>query len=411
MTSAPSRPASPARILYCEQNVDGTIGGSYYSLLYLVRGLDRARFDPLVVFYTEHSLLPAYRQANVKTIVWPRPTPFTFASRLARSVPVVAWPLVAVQKALNFVKLLCIPTLQRARLLRKERIAIVHLNNSILRNHDWMIAALLTGTPCMTHERGINPSYSRVGRWLGKRLEAVICISDAVRENMRANGAGFDNLHTIHNGLDPEAMVPEKDPAALRAELGIGPRNPVVLMVGNLKAWKGQDTVVRAMAEVCREQPSARCVLVGDTSAADAGYERELRARVAEFGLDRAVVFAGFQKNVTDFLLMSDIVVHASTLPEPFGRVLLEAMACRRPVIGSRAGGVTEIVEEEKTGLTFPPGDSTLLARAILRLIENPEEAARFGTAGYDRIVREFHVDRNVEATSRLYDAILTRAR
>ena len=76
-------PAKPIKVLYCENNVDGTIGGSYYSLLYLVKGLDRASFDPTVVFYTEHSLLPAFHEAGIRTIIWPRPAGINLARHCA----------------------------------------------------------------------------------------------------------------------------------------------------------------------------------------------------------------------------------------------------------------------------------------------------------------------------------------
>ena len=394
----------PVNILFCESNVDGTIGGSYFSLLYLVKGLDRTRFNPIVVFYSDHSLMTAFRETGAETMVWPRGTAFSFGARL----PGPARPLgLAAQKGLNLVRGFVAPTLARARFLRQRRIGIVHLNNSILYNHDWMAAARLARTVCVSHERGINDEYPGRARFFGRGLDAIVCISRAVDENMRARGAGFDNLRTIHKGLDPAMMTLTTPPHVLRARFGIAPSDPVVVMVGNLKEWKGQHTLVEAMDQVRRAHPSVRCVLVGATSPADAAYEARLRAMVASLGLERHIVFAGFQRGVADFVAMGDVLVHASVLPEPFGRVILEGMACRKPIVGARGGAITELVAEGETGLTFTPGDAASLAEAVRTIVGAPELAQRMGEAGHARLVKEFHIDRNVEATERMYEELL----
>jgi glycosyltransferase involved in cell wall biosynthesis len=402
MTSDP-RP----RILFCETNVDGTIGGSYYSLLYLVKGLDRSRYRAIVLFSKDHGLMPAFREAGAETIVWPPDAPFTFADGLRAPLKL---PAMVIQKALNFTLGYLHPVLARARFLKAQDIAIVHLNNSIKKNHEWMAAAKLAGRICLTHERGINDSYEAAARFFGRRLDAIICISRAVHDNMIEHGAGFPNLITIHNGLDPAIMQIKTPPEALRAAWGIDAGAPVIVMVGNIKQWKGQDTVVRAVDRVRRAYPAVRCVFVGDTSPDDLYYDKEVRALVAELGLEPNVIFTGYQRNVADFLMMSDVVVHASVLPEPFGRVILEAMACRKPVVGSRGGAITELVEDGQSGLTFTPGDSEQLAEAVVRVIGNRDEAQRLGQNGYDRLIREFHVDRNVQSTEQLYERLLQAA-
>jgi glycosyltransferase involved in cell wall biosynthesis len=396
------------RILFCETNVDGTIGGSYYSLLYLVKGLDRSRYRATVLFSRDHGLMPAFHEAGAETIIWPPDAPFTFASRLPAPLKV---PALVLQKGLNFTLGYLYPVLARARFLMAQNITIVHLNNSIKKNHEWMAAAKLAGRLCVTHERGINDSYGAAARFFGKRLDAIICISRAVHDNMAERGANFPNIVTIHNGLDPAVMQIKTPPAELRAAWGIEPSAPVIAMIGNIKQWKGQETVVRAVDRIRRSHPAVRCLFVGDTSPADQYYDTAVRALVAELGLESSVIFTGYQRNVADFLMMSDVVVHASVLPEPFGRVILEAMACRKPVVGSRGGAITELVEEGQSGLTFTPGDSEQLADAVARVIGNPAEAQRLGQNGYDRLIREFHVDRNVESTENLYERLLQTER
>lgn len=399
-----------ARILFCENNDDGTVGGSYYSLLYLVKGLDQARFAPTVVFYTEHSLLPAFREAGIETLVWTRSRPVTFGARLGGPLKWLRPPAMILQKAINLARGFLVPALSRVWFLKTRQIDLVHLNNTILFNHDWMLAARLTGTPCVTHERGINDRYPPGARHFGSRLDAVICISDAVRVNMQQRGADFGNLVTILNGLDPDAMRFEVPPGELRARHGIRPDDTVIVMLGNLKAWKGQETLVRAVARVKQVCPSVKCLLVGATSPSERDYEVTLRELVADLGVEEEVIFTGFQRNVGDYLRASDVVVHASIEPEPFGRVILEAMACRKPVIASRAGAIPEIVAEGVTGVTFPPGDADALADAIVRVVADRGRARQMGEKGFERLAREFHIRQNVESTVRLYDRLLSAA-
>jgi glycosyltransferase involved in cell wall biosynthesis len=389
----------PVRVVYCEGNVDGTIGGSYYSLLYLVKGLDRRRYNPLVVFHAENGLQHRFHEAGVETVVWPRIAPATFAERFV--------PLLLAQKAVNFARGFVWQALAEAMFLRRVGARIVHLNNSVLRNHDWMLAARLTGLPCVSHERGINDDYPAAAQFWAKRLDAVVCISDAVRKQLEAHGLDHGNLVTIHNALDPAEVNVRQSPSELRAAHAIAADAPVLVMTGNLKAWKGQETVIRAMAQVRRAHPRARCLLVGATSPLDRSFETSMRALVSELGLDEHVLFVGFRENAADYMRMADVVIHASVLPEPFGRVALEAMACRKPVIGSDAGGMPEIVEDGSTGYTFPPGDANRLAEAVNWMLDHPEEAARMGERGYTRLVERFPIPANVRATEHIYERLL----
>lgn len=396
--------ARPLRIVYCENNVDGTIGGSYYSLLYLVQGLGRRDYAPIVVFKREHRLMERF-QAAADVLVWPPEPPATFAARQAS--PLLRALLSPLQKASNVSSRFVGAALARASFLRRRQVDLVHLNNSILANHEWMLGAMLAGVPCVTHERGINSRYGAFTRFLGRRLAAVICISAAVRDTLQQYAGLVDNLFVIHNGLDPATVAPSRDRETVRRHYGFADHEPVVCMMGNLRKWKGQETVIQALAAVRPHFPDVRLLLVGETSVADADYESRLKRLAAELGLTDHVVFTGYQSNVADLVVASDVVVHASLLPEPFGRVILDAMACHRPVIASRAGAIPEIVVENETGLTFPPGDAAALAVQLRRVLDDREFADRLARQGYARLIEHFHVRQNVDATERLYHRIL----
>lgn len=385
------------RVLYVEGNVDGTVGGSYFSLLYLVSNLDRSRYEPVVVFAADTALLPAFHAAGVQTVIRPVPPAARMRGTLGRLVA----------KGVNFWRGMVAEPLRLSALLRRERVDLLHLNNSIVRNHSWMVGAMLAGVPCVTHERGINERFPVRARLLARRLEAVVCISAAVRDNFVARGLGSLPLVTIHNGLDPASMQPTRPVDDVKAELGVGPEQRLVGMIGNIKQWKGQAVVIRAIGLLRDEFPSLACVLVGDSSPSDAAYRGEVERLIDELGLRGRIHITGYRTDVANFVAALDVQIHASIAPEPFGRVLLEAMALSKPLVASGGGAVPEIVLDGQTGLLFEPGNPAALASALRSLLAEPARAQAMGHAGRKRLEVDFSVTHNVRETQAMYDRVL----
>jgi glycosyltransferase involved in cell wall biosynthesis len=397
-------PARP-RIFYYEGNPDGTVGGSYFSLLYLVEGVDRRRFEPVVGFRRDIPFVQRFRDAGVDVHIVPGHRAARLAGGRGRRL------LRPIQSAVNLTRFFLISVPAWALFLRHQRIDLVHANNSVTRCHDLMLGALLAGVPTVTHERGINTQFAALSRFLAPRLAAILCISEAVRANLTSHRVGGDNLHVIYNGLDAARIVPRRETSAVRRAFDVGPDSPVLVMIGNIKRWKGQDVVVRALREVVTRQPHAVCLFVGQAAEADRPFQQELDALVRELSLSSHVRFIGYQEQIADVLNVADVAIHASSAPEPFGRVLLEAMALGKPVVGARAGAVPEIVDEGVTGLTFEPGNWRELSQAILALLADRSRAARMGSAGRARLVNHFGIGVNVARTEAVYDAVIRRRR
>lgn len=396
-------------VLYCEGNTDGTIGGSFFSLLYLVSGLDKTKYNPIVVFHDEHTLLPQYHAAGIRTAIIPAYKPVIF--RVTRVPPAMAWlvkPCCGVlQKIVNFSKGFLGRAFYYARLLRELNIDIVHLNNSIVRNNDWMLGAMLARVPCITHERGINKHYPLLARVFGRRLKAIVCISGAVRDNLKDHAIDAGNLVTIYNGIDPRVVAVSTEAADILQHHDIRPGTRVVGVIGNIKLWKGQETMIRALPLILWDIPDLVCLFVGDTAPADQAYHDHLLELAGELGVTKNIRFTGYTRNVADYIHIMEIVIHTSIEPEPFGRVLIEAMAMSKPVVGARGGAVTEIVEEGKTGLTFTPGDPLALAEMVRQLLRSPETAVTMGRNGRARLDSEFDIRTNVRKTQEVYDIVL----
>lgn len=394
------------RILYCESNIDGTIGGSFYSLLYLVEGVDKSLYHPLVVFYTNNSLIPRYREAGIDVEIYRPPQPVHINVPTALKVFGIFFRIL--QSATNFYRFFIREGFRKSRFIRRHNIDLVHLNNSIVRNHDWMLGAKLAGVKCITHERGINNVYPFLAKYFSSRIDGIICISTAVKQALLSRGVTKAKLEIIHNGLDPERVKVKRPAQDVKNEFNVPEGVPVVGMIGNIKSWKGQEVVIRAIDIVKQSYPQVRCLLVGDMSDVDRGYYNKLLKLIETMGLQDNVIFTGYQANVADFINVFDVMIHASIDPEPFGRVLIEGMALAKPLVGARDGAVPEIIVENETGFMFEPSNHAQLANALCKLLENPALAARMGRQGRQRLQDEFHIARNVERTEVLYRTLFS---
>ena len=393
--------ARPVRILYVEGNPDGTVGGSFILMQDLILGLDRRRFEPIAIFRFENHVAQQLRDAGVEVMILPPRVPLTFRNRWAAVL------LAPIKKIVNLVGGFLVPAWSHAAFLRGRRIDLVNLNNSITRNHPWMVAALLTRTPCVTHEMGINQSYSWFSRFLGRRLRAVISLSHAIHDAMKSRGADLPNVTVIHCGIDIDRYREMESPATLRRRHRIPEGAPVIGVVGNLRAWKGQETIVRATGILCRKYPDIRCVLAGGQTPEDAPYVERLQSIVTESGIEQNVLFVGFQKNAIDYMRLMDVVAHTSTSPEPFGIVTLEAMSLGKPLVSTTIGGPAEVVINGVSGLLVEPGKPELLAEAIGRLLDDRQAAAEMGERGRQRLHAEFSLEKNLRQTIEVYERVL----
>ena len=231
-----------------------------------------------------------------------------------------------------------------------------------------------------------------------------------MRQSLAARGLGKKTV-AITNGVDLTSFRPGIDAHQIRQELGIASHILVVGIIGMLAPWKGQDVFLRAAAAVHAQHPTVRFLIVGDELYRTAGhgsFRQQLMQQVDEFRLQQSVTFTGFRRDMARILNTLDVVVHASVQPEPFGRVVLEAMACGRPVIATHAGGIPEVLGTDgQAGLLVPPGDSDAMAAAMLTLIGNEQRRQTYSQAGRQRAVASFDARLHAQRVETVYRNIL----
>jgi glycosyltransferase involved in cell wall biosynthesis len=226
---------------------------------------------------------------------------------------------------------------------------------------------------------------------LANRAQAVVANSQATAQAYRNAGGRNRRLRVIHNGFQPFHFRSNSSTAGAGTPPAEG-NLPVIGLFGRITPWKGQHVFLKALVEL----PGVRGLIVGEAlfTSEDRRYGKELRDLAEQLRIADRIQFTGFCPNILPLLLSVDVVAHCSTSPEPFGRVIVEAMLAGRPVIATRAGGALEIVTDNQTGLLVEPGDAHALAAAIQRLLTNREFAAAMGRAARRDAEERFRLDR-----------------
>lgn len=238
--------------------------------------------------------------------------------------------------------------------------------------------------------------------WLARRLFAVqarrgatrcVAVSEFVRRSLLGLGLSEGKVVVVANGI-PVERYRRGVPGLLRGELGIGAEVPLVGMVGRYTPWKGQDLFLKVARDWCRDGGAGRFVVVGGVFNEDQGYADALRREAGEGGLRGRVHWVPFRRDIAAVLGDLDLLIHASRKPEPFGRVLIEAMAAGVTVLAARAGGVPEIVEDGVNGLLAEPGGVGEYRRQMERALKDTLLRERLAREGIRTVRERFTVER-----------------
>ncbi|MET0790590.1 MAG: glycosyltransferase, partial [Polyangiaceae bacterium] len=358
-------------------------GGAEIALLELVKGLDRARFKPVVISLAPRAALSdAFQAAGVEIY-------YLGLERIEQA------PLV----------------LYRAwRLVRRIKPALLH---GVMFYGD-LVARLLRmfgETPRVItamHTTNIGSrSYEQVMHWSDRFTDAVTAVSDDVaRSQVRAGSIQSSKVTVICNGIDLDRVAPPS-PAELdaqRARFGLSRSDRVVLCVARLEPPKEHALLLRAFQQLSTRAPDVKLLLVGGGR-----LEGDLRALAARLGISNKVIFAGQLSPIAPVFHLADVFAMSSSR-EGLPLVVLEAMAAQLPMVLTSVGGIPEIVDHDRTGVLVPSGDEHALATALERVFAMSTEArAAMGLAARRRVEERYRVEHMVAATQNLYDRILAK--
>jgi glycosyltransferase involved in cell wall biosynthesis len=381
------------------------LSGSTLSLCALVKRLDRERFTPhVIVSRPEHEAYARARLGPEILVARISPREGLKAARWARR-----GRLVTRLAALLDLFTVTLPyALALRRFIRANAIELVHHNNGF--DVATVVLCRVLGIPLVAYQRG-DEWNSWVVRRLAPLASRYIANSEKTGRDLLALGIPAPQISVIYPPVDLADFAPGRGdasaPTPSRDAFGVKPEAPCFGIVGQLQEWKGQKVFLRAARRVLETRPDARAWVIGAAPAARAAYAEELRALARSLGIADRVVFTGFVSDVPGHIRLLDVVVHASTYPEPFGRVIVEAMMVGRPVVASDAGGPREIIEPGRTGLLVPPGDDAAMGAAILRLIDDPRLRADLADAARGEALRRFSAERHAREVEEVYARVL----
>lgn len=298
-------------------------------------------------------------------------------------------------------------------LILEENIDLVHARS---RAPAWaaFLACKLTKTPFITTFHGTHKIQNRLKKLYNSSMirgERVIAISQFIKDHIINNyGVNEQRIDIARRGFDPKVFDPEKytasELAALKNSLGITGNKPVISLPGRLTRWKGQVLFLEALAKI--QQLDWVSLIIGG-SGKKQSYFQELKDIVNRYGLADRVIFCGNQPNIAPYYAISDIVVSASTEPEAFGRVAVEAQAMGKPVIVSNHGGSVETVLDMETGWLFENANVDSLVNKFCLALSSNAPLQQMGLNARRWVTTNFQVVDMCEAEWNVYKEVLEK--
>lgn len=403
----------PLRILYI---LNSAGGGATQGILELLRALPRTDYEAFLVVPNE-----------------PNDHQYKFFSPLAKKhfvVPMVWWNFKAEEAlvwalfflARGWLKTLghLLPVWQLCHIIRQEKIDIVYTNTAMIL--DGALAARLCGIPHLWHIKEWIGYQARVRFLLPDKLlvkvitglsARVIVMTHFIGDIFARNGM-TKNLQVIHDGVDLDDFQSPDSGLALRAKLGIPPDHFLIGMSASLSStWKRHDLFIEIASLVAARLPNASFVAFGSTPRQyrNPAYNRPwryyqlLQAKVKTINLESRFYWAGFCDNIPAMMNALDVLVHPCET-EPFGRVAIEAMAARRPVVGPHQGGIAESVIHKKTGLLVEPGNPQAFADAVIMLHNDLSLRTALAAQGRGVVTESFSIQKHVTEMCQLYQSL-----
>jgi glycosyltransferase involved in cell wall biosynthesis len=297
---------------------------------------------------------------------------------------------------------------QLSRVVRRLLPAVVHAHDA----HAIAMAALALSfgsppiAPALIASRRVDFHLRKnsFSRWKHRQVDCFIAASEAIRRLLVADGVPPDRTITVHEGIDIDHVLAA--PAVnVHEAFWLPHQAPIVGNVAALVPHKGQRHLIEAARLVVLEVPDARFIILGEGE-----LHEQLERQVRDHHLEKHVLLPGFRTDVLGCIKGFDLFA-MSSVTEGLGTSLLDAMACSRAIVATRAGGIPEIVEDGQTGILVEPRDHAAMARAIVRLLRDGGMRRRMGAAGLARVTDRFTVERMVAETAAVYARVADRPR
>lgn len=377
------------RILYLHAGAE--MYGADKVLLELIKGLDRQEFEAHVILPNDGVLVEVLRQVGAQVSVL--------------DYPILRRKYFNPKGILEYLKSYRRYSQKIAQYVRDNGIDLVHNNTTAVLEGIYLKRRVKLPLIWHVHEIIVKPKAISdfINFLMGRYADKIVTVSQAVASHV--NQSPFikeDQVQVIYNGVD-NAVYQPMQASAVREQFGIAEEALVIGMVGRVNAWKGQGDFLEAVTPILEQNPNSIAFLAGSAFAGEEWRVDELQSKIAKSSVASQIKRIDYYEHTTELYNMFDIFVLPSTNPDPLPTVVLEAMACGKPVVGYRHGGVCEMVAEGINGLLATPNQPAELSKVIQELVENPEKRNQFGQASVERQRELFSLESYIKNFSELY--------
>jgi glycosyltransferase involved in cell wall biosynthesis len=362
--------------------------GAERVLLQTIEGLNKEKFEPILALPRSGPLEEETKNLGVETVHVPSKWWLTEKEKTWKQPFSWLWNVKSI--------------FRMSQLIRKRDIDLVFSNSAV--NFTGALAAKWRRVPHIwsVHEI-LEGTSSIVSFLLGKRalVGIISALSTRIIVNSDATGLPFKQRGKVRKVIigvkkNRGDMVPR---SSLRQRFGFGPKDFVVGVVGKIYLEKGQKEVVEAISMIVKTCPQVRLLIVGE--ARDKSYYRKVQKSVLVNHLEKHVVVTGYQKEISSILSTIDLLVVASSV-ESFGRVALEAMSVKTPVLAVRRGGISEVISPGESGFLVESRNPEVLAQAIVSILENRELVRRVAETGCQIVWEKYSLENQIKNTERV---------
>lgn len=399
------------KILYIQKPPGG---GSVVALYDMVKILDKEKFEPIILSYEMNRYTRVFNELGVKTIF------LNVKKKTGNGVAAKQKMPLRIFAPFRKLKRLIIDDRRKSRqiaaIIKENKIDLIHHNNDINDSRQGILANRKLRLPQICHYRSLKPYHKdpinfSVDYFMAKNVNHHIFISHAVaRHYTKTLKIKKTKGVVIRDIVDVKKFKPQIKNVAIQQEFGLQDSDIVISNIGRISRWKGQHIFIKALADVVKEYPQVKALVVGpsEPGVGDPKYLQELQKLTENLNLKDHVIYTGNREDIPGILSVSDMVVHSSIEPEPQGLVIVEALFYGKPVIVSDAGGAAELIVNNQGGLKVPPGNFAELTKAIINLIkchENNEVCINATTRPL--ILSEFNPARQIQNIEQIYTSLL----
>ncbi|MBL7960804.1 glycosyltransferase family 4 protein [bacterium] len=394
-------------ILFMDQSIQS--GGGGRSLFYILKFIDRERFEPIVLLPNENGVLtnrineenickmisePCLHSSN-KSIRFCGKN-YSEASALERILSLVR----------NYGELVYLGFVKLNRIIINHKIDAIYSNNDTTRILS-LIAGLLTCTPVVWHVRNVSKSrfWSLLTRF--SAIKKVIFISNAQQKLFRVPA---EKSAVVYNGIDIDEFKQNCIQKKLREEYQISKKAVIFGVTGRILPKKGYLSFLRAgkmTMDLCKNEEIILAVIGGAFNELQEKYLMQLKNLASELNISDKVIFTGFKTDIKSYVSDLDVLVVPSVWDEPFGRTALEGMALGIPVLASRIGGLPEVIEENMTGLLYESGNTEGLSHCMKQMVQERQTGSIMGQKGRERCEKEFCIALRTKEIDHILESLI----